>query len=241
MLSVLIVDDEAPARHYLRRLLETTPEVCVVAEAATVEQAKQLAHETRPDAVFLDVMLTGATGFDLLEDMAPVHAPAVVFVSAHDNHAAQAFDVEATDYLLKPVSPERLAKTVARLLPRANGLDLRTTSGKHFLKVQDLTIAQAQGDYVRLCGAMHASELAHMTLKSLAAQLPSPPFYSLSRSLIINLDHISHTSQLPSAQVEVVFSNGVDPLVLGRTASRRLRRIIAGAHQNGTTTFNVAL
>ncbi|OWT62043.1 LytR/AlgR family response regulator transcription factor [Candidimonas nitroreducens] len=241
MLSVLIVDDEAPARHYLRRLLEATPRVRVVAEAATIEQARQLACETRPDAVFLDVMLTSGTGFDLLDDLAPAQAPAVVFVSAHDSHAAQAFDVEATDYLLKPVSPERLAKTVSRLMPRANGLDLRTTSGKRFLKVQDLTIAQAQGDYVRLCGATHASELVHMTLKSLAAQLPTPPFYSLSRSLIINLDHISHISQQPSAQVEVVFSNDVDPLVLGRTASRRLRRIMAGDHQNGTTTFNMAL
>lgn len=225
MLSVLIVDDEAPARRYLRRLLEAMPNIRVLGEAGAVEQAWRLARECKPDAIFLDVELTAGTGFDVLDMLDP--APAVVFVTAHKSHAARAFDVEAVDYLLKPVSPERLAQTLTRLQPHAAGLDLCTKSGKRFIKIAQLTVAQAQGDYVRLCGVGHADELIHVTLKYLAKQLPSPPFCSLSRSLIVNLKHISHVAQQPGAQAEVRFINDVAPLALGRAASQRLRQAMA--------------
>jgi two-component system LytT family response regulator len=158
MLRVLIVDDEAPARRYLRRLLEATADVHVAGEASTVEQARTSIRELRPDAVFLDIELTSGTGFDLLHGPDP--APAVVFVTAHDDYAARAFDVEAVDYLLKPVRPDRLAQTLARLRPRAAGyLSMRTKAGTKLIKVQELTLAQAQGDYVLLCGAGGANEL----------------------------------------------------------------------------------
>mgnify|MGYP000861053093 CR=1 FL=1 len=225
MLSVVIIDDEAPARRYLRRLLEAAPDVHVTGEASTIEQAWRLVRECRPDAIFLDIELTCGTGFDLLPMLSP--APAVVFVTAHSDHAARAFDVEAVDYLLKPVDPDRLAQALARLRPRASGLAMRTRSGKRFIKVQDLTVAQAQGDYVRLSGPGHANELIHVTLKRLAAQLPSPPFCMLSRSVILNLDHISHVAPWPGGQTEVNFANGLAPMVLGRAASQRLRRAMA--------------
>jgi len=223
MLRVLIVDDEAPARRYLRRLLETAPGVHIEGEAATIEQARGLIRDHRPDAIFLDIALTHGTGFDLLEDMES--APAVVFVTAHDDYAARAFDIEAVDYLLKPVSPERLAQALIRLRPHASGyLAMRTRAGTRMIKIRDLTIVQAQGDYVRLCSAAQANELMHIPLKRLAPQLPSPPFYAVSRSIILNLDHISHIAQLPGAQTEVAFANSVAPILLGRTASARLRR-----------------
>jgi len=227
MLSVLIVDDEAPARRYLRRLLEATPDILVVAEACNVEQGWRLARECKPDAIFLDIALSSGTGFDLLDRLDPT--PNVVFVTAHNNHAARAFDVEAVDYLLKPVSPERLTQTLARLQPRASGLAMRTQSGKRFIKTDQLTIAQAQGDYVCLCGVGHTNELIKITLKRLAEQLPSPPFYTLSRSVVINLEHVSHVAQRPGAQVEVYFSNDLAPLMLGRAASQRLRQIMMTA------------
>lgn len=226
MLRVLIIDDEAPARRYLRRLLEAAPDVIVAGEASSVEQARDLIREHDPDALFLDIELTSGTGFDLLGSLAL--APAVVFVTAHNDYAARAFDVEAVDYLLKPVSPDRLAQTLARLRPRATGyLSMRTRTGTRLIKVQELTIAQAQGDYVRLSGGADANALMHITLKRLAAQLPSPPFCALSRSVIINLEHISHLSQRAGAQTEVTFVNGVLPIVLGRVASLRLRRAVA--------------
>ncbi len=226
MLRVLIIDDEAPARRYLRRLLEASPAVQVAGEAASIDQARRLIHDHNPDAIFLDIELASGTGFDLLEDRQSTAS--VVFVTAHDGYAARAFDVEAVDYLLKPVSPDRLTQTLARLRPRANGyLSMRTRTGTRLVKVQELTVVQAQGDYVRLCSAAYANELMHITLKRLAAQLPSPPFCALSRSIIINLEHISHLEQRPGAQTEVCFNNGVEPIVLGRVASLRLRRALA--------------
>lgn len=228
MLRVLIVDDEAPARRYLRRLLESATGVQVAGEASTAEQARGLIRDHNPDALFLDVELTSGTGFDLLDGLDPAFA--VVFVTAHNDYASRAFDVEAVDYLLKPVSPDRLEQTLARLRPRATGyLSMRTRSGTKLIKVEELTIVQAQGDYVRLCTAAYANELMHITLKRLAAQLPCPPFCALSRSVIINLEHVSHLSQLPGAQTEVTFINGVAPIILGRVASLRLRRAVAQA------------
>lgn len=228
MLRVLIVDDEAPARRYLRRLLEAAPGVQVAGEASTAEQARGLIRDHNPDAVFLDIELTSSTGFDLLDSLDS--APAVVFVTAHNDYATRAFDVEAIDYLLKPVSPDRLGQTLARLRPRATGyMSMRTRSGTKLIKVEELTIALAQGDYVSLCSAAYANELMHITLKRLAAQLPCPPFCALSRSVIINLEHVSHVSQLPGAQTEVTFINGVAPIILGRVASLRLRRAVAQA------------
>ena len=226
MLRVLIVDDEAPARRYLRRLLEAAADIHVAGEAATLEQARALIREHRPDALFLDIELTAGTGFDLLEGLeAP---PAIVFVTAHSDYAARAFDVAAVDYLLKPVGPDRLAQALARLRPRAAGhLTLRTRNGTRLIKLHELSLAQAQGDYVLLCSAAHANELMHITFKRLAAQLPCPPFCALSRSVIINLEHVSHLSQLAGAQTEVAFNNGVAPVVLGRVASQRLRRAVA--------------
>ncbi len=226
MLRVIIVDDEAPARRYMRRLLEAAPGVMVENEASSIDQARRQIHDHRPDALFLDIELTCGTGFDLLDGLEP--APSVVFVSAHSDYAARAFDVKAVDYLLKPVSPDRLAQTLERLQPNTSGyLTTRNKTGTRLVKVKDLTIIQAQGDYVRLCSAVYANELMHITLKNLATQLPSPPFCSVSRSIIINLEHVSHLSHRDGILTEVNFINNVEPVLLGRTASLRLRRAMA--------------
>lgn len=226
MLRVLIIDDEAPARRYMRRLLEAAPNVRVEGEAATADQARRMIQDLRPDAVFLDIMLTRENGFDLAKDLDP--AVRVVFVTAHSDYAAQAFDIEAVDYLLKPVDPARLAQTLYRLRPNSGAyLTARTRNGTRLIKACDLTVVQAQGDYVRLCSAAHGDELMHITMKRMAERLPSPPFHAVSRSLIVNLEHISHLSHRHGAQTEVIFNNGVASIVVGRTASLRLRRAMA--------------
>src|SRR5690606_6367536 len=164
MLRAVIVDDEAPALRYLRRLLDATASVRIEGEGATLERARRLLRDHQPDVLFLDVMLAHETGFDLLQQIDRM--PSVVFVTAHSDYATQAFDIEAVDYLLKPVSPERLAQTLARLKPQSGGyLSMRSKAGTRVIKVSDLTIAQAQGDYVLLCCAENPGELMHTTLK----------------------------------------------------------------------------
>ena len=113
-MRALIVDDEAPARAKLRHMLGAFSDVDVVGEAADGASALSLAAELRPDVIFLDVQMPEVDGFDVAASL-PDDAPALVFVTAYDRYALKAFDAQAADYLLKPVDPERLERTVQRL------------------------------------------------------------------------------------------------------------------------------
>ncbi|WP_144639786.1 LytR/AlgR family response regulator transcription factor [Bordetella genomosp. 13] len=236
MLRVIIVDDEAPARRYLRRLLEARSDVRVAGEAATGAQAAALVLAEAPDAMFLDVDLVHGTGFDLLQRLpAP---PAVVFVTAHADYAARAFDVAAVDYLLKPVGATRLDDTLARLKrglhtqaatpPAAPApyLVVRGRQQTRQIKVESISAAHAQGDYVMLYCADGGTELMNTTLTGLRPQLPEPSFSMVSRSIIVNLDHVARLHTAAGAR-RVEFTGGAAPLELGMTAFLRLRRELA--------------
>jgi two-component system LytT family response regulator len=229
MLRVIVVDDEAPARRYLRRLLEAHDDVGIVGEAATQQEAAQLIQAHRPDAVFLDIELTQGTGFDLLARLDTI--PSLVFVTAHADHAIRAFDVAALDYLLKPVSAQRLDATLARLRQaRADTapqpyLVARSRDGTRQIKVDALSAVLAQGDYVRLYCADGSSELIHATLTGLRPQLPTPPFFQASRSIIVNLAHVARVGGGVEKHVE--FAGRAAPIALGLTAFERLRRELA--------------
>jgi two-component system LytT family response regulator len=116
-MKALIVDDERLARNELRRLLSRHPQIEIVGEAANALQARQALEDLEPDLLFLDVQMPGETGFDLLASLDSV--PLVVFTTAYDEYALRAFEVNALDYLVKPIEPRRLASTVSRLLARA--------------------------------------------------------------------------------------------------------------------------
>lgn len=113
-MKTLLIDDERLARNELRRLLVAFPHIEIVGEARTAQQARELIGSVRPDLVFLDVQMPGETGLELLESLEPP-APRVIFTTAHDEFAVKAFELNALDYLLKPVDPARLATALARL------------------------------------------------------------------------------------------------------------------------------
>lgn len=113
-LRALIIDDERLARNELRRLLSDHPEIEVAGEAANAHEARRAVHDLEPDLLFVDVQMPGESGFDLLASLDSV--PLVVFTTAYDEYALRAFDVSALDYLVKPIDPRRLARTVERLL-----------------------------------------------------------------------------------------------------------------------------
>jgi two-component system LytT family response regulator len=121
VIRAIVVDDELHPREELARMLAETGEVEVVATAANGVEALQVIRRERPEALFLDVQMPGVTGFELLAMMDDELLPAVVFVTAHDEFALRAFEEDAVDYLLKPVAPERLGRTVERLKERARG------------------------------------------------------------------------------------------------------------------------
>jgi DNA-binding LytR/AlgR family response regulator len=118
MLRVVVADDEAVARSRLRRLLGAHADVTVVAEAADGRSAVDVIVTQRPDVVFLDIRMPELDGFEVLAELAAVETPAVVFVTAFSDYAAEAFDVDALDYLLKPYDPARLAETLDRARER---------------------------------------------------------------------------------------------------------------------------
>lgn len=255
MLRVMLVDDEPPARRGLRRLLRAHEDIEVIAEAGTVSEAQQLAAALHPDAIFLDVELTDGRGFDLVAQLVP--APAIVFVTAHDLYAVEAFDVSAVDFVLKPVDPGRLAVTLERLrrnrpdvarpaladgkrednvelhgdsaygdpLPR---LHLRIDGRSVIAPLGTVAMLAAEADFTRVFIDGARDYLVCRLLRHFEAQLPTPPFVRLSRSLIVNLHQLERVEWQEAGRCSLSLRGHVGPVALGRIASRRLRQCIDG-------------
>ena len=239
MPRVVLVDDEALARRGMRRLLARHPTVEIVGEADTLAAAIAVIERERPDVIFLDLELPDAHGFDLLAHLPS--PPKVVIVTAHAEHALQAFDVAAVDYLLRPVSAARLSETMARLerapapIPDTPAgevgpvLRLRTSSRVVVTPARHVIAASAEGDFSRLTIERLASLLVLQPLKQIERSLPSPPFLRLSRSLIVNSRCVSEIRYESRDRSVIALAGATHPLHLGRAATARLRAWAAAA------------
>lgn len=239
-LRTLVVDDERLARKRLRSLLAVHPEIVVVGEAANVPEAAALASLERPGLILLDVQMPPATGFDLLP-LLPAPAPAIVFTTAHDVFAVRAFEVSAVDYLLKPISPERLAAALARVRagrhsappfagpPLASDESLILQSGDRIRRVPLAGIAAvaAEGHYTRVYLADEPPMFVQRGIASWAAQLPAPGFLRADRSLIVNLARVRSLDVLSRDTAQLSLHAVGPPLELGRAASSRIRTALA--------------
>jgi two-component system LytT family response regulator len=240
-LRTLIVDDERLARKHLRSLVAAHPEIVVIGEAATVKEAAALAALERPDLVLLDVQMPPGLGFDLLP-LLPPPAPAIVFITAHDAFAVRAFEVSAVDYLLKPISPERLALALGRIRegphvahpfpgpPLASDETLILQSDDRIRRVAlaEIAAVAAEGHYTRVYLVDNAPMFILRGITSWAAQLPPPGFLRVDRSLIVNIARV-RALDLPSRDVTYLTLDAVGgPLELGRAATTRLRAKLSG-------------
>ena len=230
MVRALIVDDEAPARAELRYLLGEH-RVDVVGEAENAVSALALARDTRPDVVFLDVEMPGLTGVEaaaLVRDRAD--PPAVVFVTAHAHYAVDAFAVEAFDYLLKPLDPERLTRVVERLIERTaeNALPVEkiavVAGGRtELLDYDEVHYVQADGDYSRV----HAYDRSYLSTSSLAElerRLPSG-FARVHRSHLVNLAKVAAVRRPGPERLCLELADaGRTELDVARRQSRELRQ-----------------
>jgi DNA-binding LytR/AlgR family response regulator len=196
LIRALLVDDEAPARSELRYLLAAHPEVEVVGEAASAPEALKLAGAVPYDVVFLDVEMPGFSG---LEAARLVHdrpnRPELVFVTAHEQYAVEAFAVEALDYLLKPVDPARLAQVVKRLShretpPPVEKLPVVSGGQTVLLDWDEVHFARADGDYSRI-HTYDRSYLCTQSLRQLEAALPDRRFARIHRSYLVNLAKVA--------------------------------------------------
>ena len=233
-LRTLIVDDERLARKRLHALLAAHPEVSVVGEAGSVSEAAALAAREQPALVFLDVQMPPATGFELLPLLAP--APAIVFVTAHDEFAVRAFEVSAVDYLLKPVAPERLAAAIARVaagrppapapttpLQTDDALILRDGDRVRRVAVAEIAAIEGDGHYTRVHLATEPPMFIRRGINAWTGQLPSAGFLRVDRSLIVNLARVRALDLRSRDLAHLTLAAASPPLILGRAASGRLK------------------
>jgi two-component system LytT family response regulator len=194
-MKALIIDDERLARIELRRLLEKHPEVEIAGEARDAETALAQIGSLAPELLFLDIQMPGANGFELLEQLDRV--PLVIFTTAYDEYALKAFEVNALDYLLKPVAPERLSAALAKLStvkqrPAVAGdQQIFVKDGERcwFVALRDIVLLESEGNYTRLYFGGQ-KPLVLRSLNYLEDRLDPALFFRASRKHILNLKFI---------------------------------------------------
>ena len=227
-MKALIIDDEPPARRELRRLLSEFPWIEIVGECGNIVEAASKVEALTPELLFLDIQMPGGSGFDLLTRLE--HVPRVIFTTAHDEHAVRAFEVNALDYLLKPIDPARLSAALARVTdagvatgvePRSDAplqqLFLRDGSQCWFVPLREVRLLTSEGNYVRLSwGARHP--LLGRPLSTLERRLDPKRFFRANRGQIINLDFIETVEAGVNGRLHVELRGGPEVEVSRRQA-----------------------
>jgi two-component system, LytTR family, response regulator len=230
----IIVDDERLARKELRSLLAAHPTIEIIGEAESVAMAAELARTAQPDVVFLDIQMPGESGFQLLERL-PMSCK-VIFITAYDAYALRAFEVNALDYLLKPINPARLAAALARLsanetspaparkLEYNDRLFLEIGERAQFLKLEQLVCLRAAGDYSELVTTDGQVALILKTLKEWEDRLPEKHFIRIHRSTIINLEYVERIESWFNRSWQIHLRHLSEPLLVSRRYAAQLKQ-----------------
>lgn len=223
-MKAVIVDDERLARAELRRLLDAHPHIQIAGEAADAPEALRLIRDTRPDLILLDIQMPGMSGFDLLERLEG-HVPHVIFTTAYDQHAIRAFEINALDYLLKPVAPERFAEALSRVperrSPPATPVFVRDGCRCWIVQQADIRLFESEGNYVRVHFA-NERPLIRRSLDLLEQQLDAEMFFRANRRQILNLACVERTIIDEGAMLTVILRGG-NEVELSRRQSLRFR------------------
>ncbi len=224
-LHALIVDDEPLARRELRRLLADFPGAQVVGEAGNLDEARAAIEKLSPDLVFLDIQMPGGSGFDLLAQLERV--PRIVFTTAYDQYAVKAFDVNALDYLLKPIEPARLAQAMRKLQADAGQssrdaapleqLFIRDGHRCWFVPLGEVSLFTAEGNYVRLLWRSERPLLAR-SLTALELKLDAKRYFRANRAQIVNLDFIEQVELGEGGRLHLQLRDGPEIEVSRRQA-----------------------
>ena len=204
MIKAIIIDDERLARNELRKLLQDFPEIEVIAEAANAAEGLERIENLSPDLVFLDIQMPGKTGFDLLAELD--RAPNVIFTTAYDEYALKAFEVNALDYLLKPVEPKRLADAIQKLhsqedkenhqvnpmnmnrsiLNESDQVFVKDGERCWFVKLSEIRLFESVGNYAKVYFGPN-KPLILKSLNALEERLDEKVFFRANRKHIVNL------------------------------------------------------
>lgn len=231
----IIVDDEELAREDLKVLLKNFSEIEIVGEADSVEEAKSLITELSPDIIFLDIQMPGKSGFELLEEM-PIDAK-IIFVTAYDEYAIRAFEVNAIDYLLKPVNKERLAVAIERLktdkesikkvqtkLEPEDSIFIMVNNHYQFVKIGSIIKITSAGNYSEIYTSSKLKGLVLKSLKDWEIRLPDNYFVRIHRTAIINLEYVDHVEEWFNYSYKVLLKGVKDPLVISRRYAANLKK-----------------
>lgn len=247
--TTLIVDDEPLAREGLRMLLSEDPDVAAIHQAKDGREAITAIRKARPDLVFLDVQMPEMDGLSVVREIGPERMPAVVFVTAHDQYAIRAFEINAIDYLLKPVTRERFAQALARAKARLQAqpgeeasrqilslletiaaphrsvkrLAVRSAGKTVFVDVADVDWIEGAENYVKL-HVGRAAHLVHVAMSTLEKSLDPDVFLRIHRSIIVNVGRIQELEPALHGEYMVTLENGVR-LRSGRTYHEKLKAL----------------
>ena len=212
----ILVDDEPFARMELKRLLSDYDFVHIIGECHDLASAKDAVIKLSPDLIFLDIDLGRNTGFDLLEQVAPTFQ--TIFITAYNEFAIRAFEVNALDYLLKPVHPDRLKESIKRLgspykeeqkieLKPFDKILINQHTSSQFITVDSISYIEAKGDYTKVCTQKNVGGVLHQTIKKWNEKLPHDIFFQVHRSFIVNLNHIEELINKDSNRYDIQLKN----------------------------------
>lgn len=236
-LGVVIVDDEPKARRLLKRMLEAFPGINILGEADSVAMAERLIKETRAGVVFLDIELIGESGFDLVPKLD--EETAVVFVTAFNEYALRAFEVNALDYLTKPVSEDRLAESIRRLGKKQRLRPLQTSSerlnlddvilvqdGKkrRWLALKCLCLIAANDNFTVLHSIDGVSGAVWRSLEQWVKLLPEDQFARVHRGMIVNLEQVETFESIPGNRLKLHLAGMTDPCIVSRRLTPQIRK-----------------
>ncbi|HLA95991.1 MAG TPA: response regulator [Pyrinomonadaceae bacterium] len=250
-LRVLIADDERPAREYLKRLLFDFEDVEIVGEAENGADAVEFIKELKPDLALLDLQMPELSGIEVVKTLRRSQMPLIAFVTAFDEYAVQAFELNAADYLLKPVEKSRLRETITRAAERLERDDWRTSESERMqsavatyetaannepleripvrkrddiflVPVADVVSIVANGELLQIATKANQKYVINFRLKDLELRLDDKMFVRLSRGAIVNLNAISKVSPMPGGTYQITLTNG-EEIASSRLQSRILR------------------
>ncbi len=212
MIQTILVDDERLAREGLKNLLKEHTEIQIIGEASNVDEALEMIDKLKPQLIFLDIQMPEKTGFDLLEDL--IETPSIIFTTAYDEFAIKAFEVNALDYLLKPIQKDRLGEAIlkakkqieelrleklrARLMPDEK-VFIRDGDRCWYIKLDEIKMIESAGNYAKIYFDKY-QPLIHRTLNSLDERLSDQIFFRANRQQIINLNYLD--------RIEPFFNSG---------------------------------
>jgi two-component system, LytTR family, response regulator len=216
-INVIIIDDERSSREELKRELTQYPDMKILAEARNADEAKELIETLHPELIFLDIQMPEKSGFDLLESLNEV--PLVIFTTAFNQYAVKAFEINALDYLMKPVRRERFAKAIERVRDKINAdqpadkpvnkqLFIRDGERYYFISLNDIHLVESLGNY----SSMHVENkkiLLRRSLRQWEDILDSNQFFRINRLQIINTNHITKIQSLPNSKLQLTLQTGM--------------------------------